>query len=147
MAFSRDLLTGLAEFLAAHDVADWNEDGYYASGQVALTIGGLPPSPDRAISLAVYGAGREGDHATQADSVMQVQARIRGGTDPRLTDDLADAVFDRLHGLSEVELPTGIWLYQAQRRIVAPLDRDSSGRWGRADSYELSVLRPSSHRR
>jgi hypothetical protein len=146
VSFTRDLLTGVAELLAAADIADWNPDGLYTSTQTALTIGGLPPSPDRAISLAVYGTGRGGDDVTEPDSNVQVQARIRGSADPRVADDLADDVFDHLHGLANVRLSTGVWLLLAQRRIVAPLDRDSSGRWGRADSYELLVVRPSPYR-
>ncbi|TMR97535.1 minor capsid protein [Nonomuraea basaltis] len=146
MSFTRDLLTGVAELLAAAGVADWNPDGLYTPAQTALTIGGLPSSPDKAISLAVYGAGRGGDDVTEPDSNVQMQARIRGSDDPRVTDDLADDLFDELHGLANVQLSTGVWLLLAQRRIVAPLDRDSSGRWGRADSYELMVYRPSPHR-
>ncbi|MFI6485155.1 minor capsid protein [Nonomuraea sp. NPDC050663] len=146
MSFSLDLLTGLHEVLADAGVGHWNPSGIYTANQVGLTIGGLPPSPDRAISAAVYGTGRAGDDIAEPDSSMQVQFRIRGTGDPRTVDDLADGLFDTLHGASDVVLPTGVLLLLASRKIVAPLDKDSNGRHLRADSYELLVHRPSPHR-
>ncbi|MFI6909654.1 minor capsid protein [Nonomuraea sp. NPDC050394] len=145
-SWTRDLLSGLAELHAQHGVGVWNPDGVYAGDQVALTIGGLPPSPDNAICFAVYGAGTWTDSVTDADAMVQVQARMRGGQDPRVVDDLADGVYDVLQGLSNCQLATGVFVLLAQRRIVAPLDRDASGRWERADSYDLMVARPSLHR-
>ncbi|MFI6182532.1 minor capsid protein [Nonomuraea sp. NPDC051191] len=144
--FSRKLLTGLAQLLAAGGVGDWDPDGVYTSAQTALTIGGLPPSPDGAIALAMYGTGTSLDDPVNADTVVQVQARMRGGADPRLVDDLADGVYDQVHGLADTRLVTGVFVLLAQRRIVAPLGRDDSGRWERADSYELTVHWPTRHR-
>ncbi|MFI6813275.1 minor capsid protein [Nonomuraea sp. NPDC050328] len=146
MTFTRDLLSGLAVLLADVGVGDWNPSGIYSDGQTAITIGGLPASPDMAIALAVYGTGRAGDDLTQSDTNTQIQVRIRGKADPRVVDDLADLVFDALHGLSNHTLDTGVHVLLAQRRIVAPIDRDANGRWGRADSYDLLVDRPSPHR-
>ncbi|MBB4915096.1 minor capsid protein [Streptosporangium saharense] len=144
--FTRDLLSGLAMLLAEAGVGEWNPTGVYDGTRTALTIGGLPASPDTAIALAIYGVGRAGDDAAQTDASVQVQFRVRGKADPRVVDDLADLVFDALHGLSDRVLPTGVLVLLSQRRIVAPLDRDSNGRWERADCYELLVDRPSPYR-
>ncbi|MFC7108064.1 hypothetical protein ACFQQB_51285 [Nonomuraea rubra] len=43
-------------------------------------------------------------------------------------------------------LSTGVHVLLARRTLVAPLGRDSSGRWERADSFDLMVHRPSPHR-
>jgi hypothetical protein len=144
--FSRKLLTGLAQLLDAVGVGDWDPDGIYTGAETALTIGGLPPSPDTAIALAMYGSGTSLDDVVNADTTVQVQFRMRGGPDPRIVDDLADGVYDHVHGLANHELATGAFVLLAQRRIVAPLGADDSARWVRADSYELMVHRPSPHR-
>lgn len=130
--------------LAEHDVGDWNPLGKYGDNQRAITIGGLPARPDEAVALAVYGTG--GDDVEQSDSTVLVQVRMRAKTDPRVADDFADAVFDVLHGLANETLSTGVLILLARRTTVAPLGRDASGRWERADSYELLAHRPSPHR-
>jgi hypothetical protein len=146
MSWTRTLLSGLAQHLAASGVGVWHPNGIYAPAEVAITIGGLPSSPDTAIALAVYGVGPSGDDPTEPDSHVLAQARIRAGQDPRVVDDLADLVFDALHGLSDVVLPDGVLLLQALRTVVAPLGVDGSGRWERADSYSIRVHRPTTHR-
>ncbi|NRQ31279.1 hypothetical protein HII36_05430 [Nonomuraea sp. NN258] len=146
MSWTRDLLTGFAVLLGEAGVADWNPNGIYADEQTAITIGGLPAKPDTAIALAVYGVGQDGDDVEQPDSAVQMQARFRAKTDPRLVDDLADDVFDAIHGLANHTLSTGVHVLLARRTLVAPLGRDSSGRWERADSFDLMAHRPSPHR-
>jgi hypothetical protein len=146
VTFTRDLLTGFAVLLGDAGVADWNPNGIYGDTQTALTIGGLPAKPDTAIALAVYGVGQGGDDVEQPDSSVQMQARFRAKSDPRFVDDLADGVFDAIHGLASVTLSTGVHVLLARRTLVAPLGRDSSGRWERADSFDVMVHRPSPHR-
>lgn len=144
--FTRDLLTGLAQLLAAADVGDWDPDGVYTADQTGLTIGGLPASPDAAIALAMYGSGTSEDDVENPDTTVQIQFRMRAGPDPRIVDDLADGVYDQVHGLANFELVTGAFVLLAKRRLVTPLGRDDSGRWERADSYEIVAHRPSAHR-
>ncbi|MCF6467403.1 hypothetical protein FAF44_03100 [Nonomuraea sp. MG754425] len=142
--FSRALLNGLAAFLANRGVGDWNPVGTYTPNQLALTIGGLPSTPDTAISLAVYGTA--GDDVEGGDSTVLVQLRMRAKGDPRDVGDYADAVFAVLHGLTETRLASGVLVLLARRTVVAPPSRDSSGRWERADSYELMVHWPTPQR-
>ncbi|MFC7641442.1 minor capsid protein [Streptosporangium lutulentum] len=126
---------------------DWNPEGIYTPEQTAITLGGLPTAPDLAIAIAAYGLGQAGDDIEQTDSSVLVQFRVRGGgSDPRVADDLADAVFNAVHGLSEYRLSTGVFVLLAERRIITPHTRDGSGRVERADSYELRCVRPSPHR-
>lgn len=142
--FSRSLLNGLAQFLAGRGVGVWSPAGAYTATQLALTIGGLPATPDTAISIAVYGTG--GDDPDSGDSIVLVQFRMRAKGDPRDVGDYADAVFAVLHGLTETRLPSGVLVLMARRTVVAPPGRDSSGRWERADSYELTVHWPTIQR-
>jgi hypothetical protein len=144
--FSRDLLTGLAVLLAEAGVGNWNESGIYTAAQRAITLGGLPTKPDEAISLAIYGTGTGGDDPDQSDSTVLVQARMRTASDPRIVGDYADQVFAALHGRSNLTLSTGVVVLLIQRTIVAPLARDSSGRWERPDSYELMLVWPTPYR-
>ncbi|WP_424533632.1 minor capsid protein [Sphaerisporangium viridialbum] len=146
MSWTRDLLTGFAVLLGNAGVADWKADGMYTDAQTAITIGGLPAKPDTAMALAVYGVGQAGDDVDQADSSVQMQVRMRAKADPRVVDDLADGVFDVVHGLENVTLSTGVHVLLARRTLVAPLGRDSSGRWERADSFDLMAHRPSPNR-
>src|SRR5690606_20009681 len=118
--------------------------GKYTSDQRAITIGGLPSTPDKAITLAVYGTA--GDDIEQSDSTVLIQVRMRAKADPREVGDYADAVFAVLHGLENTLLSTGVYVLMARRTVVAPLGRDSSGRWERADSFELMVHWPTTNR-
>ncbi|WP_433235533.1 minor capsid protein [Streptosporangium sp. CA-135522] len=144
--WTRLLLAGLGQLLEDEGAGDWNPEGFYAPTQTAITLGGLPSSPDLAISIATYGLGQVGDDVDQTDSSVLVQFRMRGGPDPRVADDLADAVFNAVHGLASHRLSTGVFVLLAQRRIIAPHTRDGSGRVERADSYELRCHRPSTRR-
>ncbi|GAA4600337.1 hypothetical protein GCM10023194_81390 [Planotetraspora phitsanulokensis] len=146
MSWTRDLLTGFAVLLADAGVATWNPSGAYSDAQTAITIGGLPAKPDTALALAVYGVGQAGDDVEQTDSAVQMQVRMRAMTDPRVVDDIADGVFDTIHGLANYTLSTGVFVLLARRTLIAPLGRDATGRWERADSFDLSVDRPSTHR-
>jgi hypothetical protein len=146
VSWTRTLLSGLAEHLAASGAGVWHPNGIYTAAETAITVGGLPAAPDTALALAVYGVGPAGDDPTEPDSEVLVQVRIRAGQDPRIVDDLADLVFDAVHGLSDVVLDGGVLLLHARRTVVAPLGVDGSGRWERADSYAIRVHRPTTHR-
>lgn len=144
--WTRLLLAGLGQLLEDEGAGDWNPEGIYTPTQTAITLGGLPSAPDLAISISAYGLGRTGDDIEQTDSSVLVQFRVRGGPDPRVADDLADAVFNAVHGLNEHLLSTGVLILLSERKIIAPHTRDGSGRVERADSYDLLCHRPSTHR-
>ena len=144
MSFTKDLLTGLAAYLHSASVGTWKATGAYTSGQTAIVIGALPQTPDRAIALAFYPVE---DSPSLSDSVAGVQVITRwGGEDPTATDDLADGVFDALHGMTAVTLSTGVRVVQCLHQSGASLGRDGNGRWERSDNYYLTIHRPSTHR-
>ncbi|MEU8035710.1 minor capsid protein [Streptosporangium sp. NPDC049078] len=142
MSWTTDLLTAFAEQLHAEGVGTWKPTGTYTSGETAIVFGRLPTTPDRAIALACYGVDQGADDPVSTDGTQGVQLRLRGTTDPRVVDGIADTAFDVLQGW---RLPAaGILL--CTRRIQAPMGSDGNGRWERADSYHLLTHRPTQHR-
>ena len=143
--FSTDLLTGLAVHLAAGGLgATWNTSGAYTALQTGIVLGNVPQSPDRIITLTGYGVG---DSPNLSDSVLGVQVRCRwGGSDPRPVDDLADSIFNLLHGKTALTLTTGVTVVQCLRQSATTLGQDGNSRWSNASNYYLTVHRPSTHR-
>ncbi|MEU4332330.1 minor capsid protein [Nonomuraea dietziae] len=142
MSWTTDILTAIAEHLHAQGVAVWKPAGGYISTDTAITFGRLPSTPDRAIALAAYGVDQFADDPVNTDGTQGVQLRLRGTTDPRVVDDIADRAFDALQGWQNPA--AGILL--CTRRINAPMGVDGNQRWERADSYHLLVHRPTTLR-
>lgn len=144
------LLTGLAEHLAAAGIADWDPNGTYpaAPPRPVIVFRALPDKPDRVIALAMYG-DVDLDDAGLNDVVAAVQVRTRGTTDPRDADDIADAVWELLHGAEMLRLGTGpdtVATTLIRRRSSALLGQDAAGRWERTDNYYVAAARPNAHR-
>lgn len=143
MGHTTDLLTGVAEHLAAQGVGTWRTTGVYAATETGIVLGLLPPSPDNVIALTGYSVS---DDPTLSDGVMGVQVRTRTkGLDPRPTADLADAIFDALQGLGDVVLG-GVRVQIVTRQSWVPLGADANGRQQRSDNYYATAHHPSSHR-
>ncbi|MFD1940533.1 minor capsid protein [Nonomuraea mangrovi] len=142
MSWTTNLLTAIAEHLAAQGVGVWHSPPYTAA-ETAIVLGRLPTTPDRAIALAAYGVDQFADDPVNTDGTQGVQLRIRGiPLDPRSADDIADNCFDALQGWQAPA--AGILL--CTRRINAPMGVDTNQRWERADSYHLLVHRPTTNR-
>lgn len=97
--------------------------GVYKPGEVGgnIFIPKLPDSPDLAIAVARYG-GSEADSRNGWDE-PRFQFRIRGPhTDTRLGEELAQRVYDELHGLSNRLMPGGTWLNLAVGMQSGPND-------------------------
>ena len=108
-------------------------------------------------ALGAQGLGERGaevlapdaDDAGLADVTALVQIRTRGTTDPRDVDDLADAVFDELHGAYGLMLGTAPRLVHTsliRRRSSALLGPDQLGRHERTDNYYVTASRPNVYR-
>lgn len=147
MGWTKNLLVGLAEWLAAGNVGTWpGLGGTYdpAATVPVISVRALPDRPDRAIAITLYSVA-DGDDAGLADVLTALQVRARGTTDPTVVDDVADAVFDRIHGLSMVTLG-GVHVTLIRRQSGALLGPDESGRWERTDNYYLHAARPNTYR-
>lgn len=142
MTVTGDVITGVAQLLDAAGIATWRPTGAYLAGETAITVGLLPPRPARALALTVYGSS---DDPHLADSLVQLQVRTRGSSDPRDVDVLADLVFDELHGRTGFDLD-GVPVIEAHRESWASLGIDENGRWERSDNYYLQTHNPTQYR-
>lgn len=142
--FTTTLLTGLAQRLDADPDVDvvWRPTGVYQAGEAGVFIRAVPPSPDRVVVLSAYAVT---DNAGLANDITGVQVRCRGTRDPRVADDLADAIFDALHGAEHLTLG-GIAVPKVWRNSHAPIGVDANGRHETSSNYYLHVTRPSAHR-
>lgn len=150
MGWTVNLLEGLAAHIAGNGIAAWDPEGVYDpdSAEAVITMRALPDRPDRALALALYG-DTDTDDVGLADVTPAVQIRTRGTTDPRVVDDLADAVWQLLHGATMLTLGSGITAVHTtliHRRSGALLGPDASGRHERTDNYYIDAARPNAHR-
>lgn len=148
--FEVAFLEGIARHLAAPDgiaedgIGTWRANGAYAAGETALVVGGIPQTPDRLIALMGYGVD---DDPTLSDSVQGLQVTTRwGGQDPRDVGRLTSKVFDQLHGLYGVILPTGVHVAQIVRTSHTSIGQDANNRWRTVQNFYCTVHRPSAHR-
>ncbi|MEU5343005.1 minor capsid protein [Streptomyces sp. NPDC050597] len=136
MSFTRDLVDGLAQLLAANGVGAYRPDGVYAAGETAITDTALPPSPDRAVVLTAY---MPEESPNLADCTVMVQVRTRAGPDPREVADLDDAAHTVLHASGRHTF--GSVRVQFIRRIsAAVLGPDGQGRHERTSNYRIGAL-------
>ncbi|MEU0675082.1 minor capsid protein [Streptomyces sp. NPDC006172] len=132
-----DLLDGLARFLDGLGLVEYDPTGRTGD----LFVEAMPPAPDAAVSLALY----DGPAPESRDDAEQrrLQVRVRGGPDPRLSRNRAEALYRALHGRTGTELPDGSWLtLAAARGTPAPLGPDSNGRHEHVVNFDLDVSGP-----
>lgn len=103
------LLDGLARYLAAQGLAEYDPSGAAQTADWSAYPEQLPPQPDRVIGLWQYG-GAESDSRNGWDE-PSVQVRVRGTADPAVSRDRAQAIYDRLHGLGHTTLPGPAAMY------------------------------------
>ena len=128
MSHERTLLVGLKPLIVAAGIP---------TGSVVY--GDLPTAPDRAVALNCYAAL---DEAKVALTRLRVQVMVRGIVNDSLdAGDLADTIFDALHGLENLWFG-GVHLVQCFRVSRIPLGIDSAKRTTRADNYECDVDLP-----
>ncbi|MFD0496832.1 minor capsid protein [Streptomyces rhizosphaericus] len=117
MAYTADLLDGLARYLDGAGLLVYDPTG--CTGDTFVET--MPPTPDAAVSLALYD-GPAPAARDDADT-PRLQVRVRGGPDPRPSRRRCTALYRALHGLAGVELADGTWLTLAAARGTPP-------RWG-----------------
>lgn len=136
------LLTGLAQHLHAAGVGVWRPTGSYQASEVAIVVRGIPTSPDRLITLAPYPVASP---PGLADITQGVQMRLRGTTDPRVVEDLGDALFDLLDSATGLTW-SGIPIVHVYRQSYAALGADANGRWEASHNYYVEAMRPTANR-
>ncbi|MEV7777800.1 minor capsid protein [Kitasatospora sp. NPDC088351] len=129
-----DVLDSFARYLQAAGLLTYDPNGIKGDTFIEL----LPPAPDRAVQLSLYGAGTP--DPLNAWDERSLQVRVRGTADPRVSRARAEAIFGALHGLAGVELPGGLWLVLCiAQQTPAPLGVDAAGRHEHTTNFRLDV--------
>lgn len=143
MGIQNDLLNGIAGLIQSAGIATFNTTGSYQAADTAIFFKAVNPTPDRIVTLTAY---QVSDQPAQAESKFGVQVRMRGTQDPRDVDELGDAIFVLLHGLTNTTFGS-VTVEQCLRQSSITLGQDTSKRWERADAFYIDVaLPPSSNR-
>lgn len=136
-----DVLDGIARLLDAQGLATYRPTG--PGGD--LFVEDMPPAPDAAVGLWLYGG--EAPDTRNAYDTPRLQVRVRGTADPRVSRARAWAIYSALHGLAGAALPDGTWLILAAARgTPGPMGRDSSGRHEHVVNFDLDISAPTNHR-
>jgi hypothetical protein len=139
VSYTRDLLTGLAQYLTAAGVGTYRSTGTYLGTDTAIIFGPLPPTPDRCVALTAYAST---DDAAINLSQVRVQFYLRGTPGNTLdVVDLNDSLFIALQCLTNRQYGTA-YLSQARRVSTIPMGIDDSLRSEISANYELDVNTP-----
>lgn len=139
------LVEELAQLLHNLGLGAYRADGS-AGGDIFLFA--APTSPDSAITITPY-AGVEADSKLGYDE-PRFQIRTRApAADSRVAMQRAQAIYDALHGLSNLTLPGGTWLCLmiGLQSGPASLGRDANGRLELVLNFRAELRRTTIHRR
>jgi hypothetical protein len=149
VAWTNDLLTGLAVRLADAGVASWYGDALIPASPPfpPVALRSLPDAPDRAYALDAFTEVDEEDpELGDVTAAVQLQSR---GDDPDDVDDIADAAWGALHGARMFTLGSGLSAVHVSliyRRSTARLGVDGHGRYERSCNYYVLAARPNAYR-
>ena len=136
-----DLAEGIAEYLQAAGLLVYDPDG--VTGDTFIDT--MPPQPDAAVALTLYGAGEP--DATQDDDEVSLQVRCRGTSDPRPSKQRSAAIYSQLHGLSQTVLPDGTYLILCiAQQTTSALGMDANGRHEHVVNYRINYSSTTEHR-
>lgn len=129
----------LAAHLATKRIGQYRPNGVYKTySPPAIYFGALPDEAGYAIALNVYNfitrTGR--DTATPA---VYVQVRARGDKHPHSPAEILDKVYQELHEHTNYTLDNSTRVLLSTRHLRGPEEKDTQGRWTRADSYTFTL--------
>lgn len=142
-------LKGIALRLHAASLGTYRPTGKYTAGETGIVFDAVPQDPDNLITLSAY---QVTDDPAASESVLGLQVRTRaGGQHPDPARDLAAAIFNNLHGLTDMRLPApddldGVWVVQILRRSQVTGGQDANQRWSNIQNFYATVHYPSTHR-
>lgn len=135
------LLRGLAARLDAAGVGTYSPPGSAISAGVAATpaivVG--PLRQDTGVTIALQDYSVE-DTPGLADSIVGVQAWIRGDRSPDTARDIEAAVLAALEGFQG--LAGTVWVDHLYRQSVANVGPDSAGNFERSSNFYAHLNRP-----
>lgn len=139
MTVTEDVLVGVAELIAAADLASWNPVGIYPLSATAIFLKTMPDGdgiPDRVVTLNLIPVTAD---VSMPYGTYFLQVACRGQrNDPLDVDRVADPVFDVLHGLTGV-IFGATRVTQLRFQSGTPMGQDANTRWERADKYLADI--------
>jgi minor capsid protein len=136
-----DYLDALARYLHERALLTYDPEGVCGD----CFIETMPPAPDGAVCLSLYGAGKV--DARNGWDVRSVQVRVRGTADPRDSRRRCEALYGALHGLAGISLPGRVWLVLAAAQAApASMGVDATGRHEHVVNLRLDIEAPTIHR-
>jgi hypothetical protein len=136
VAWTNDLLTGIAQHLENQSLGNWDPNG--VSAEVAIVIGPMPPTPNRVIAIEDYTPNGK-NQATDVTRLIQVRCR-GAANNPASVRDLRDAVEDALDGLAWVDLG-GVAVQQIFLGPRALLGVDGNNRTETTSNFTIQARR------
>lgn len=133
---------GLAQYLDNQEVLTFDETG--TSGDVFINV--LPSNPDKAVGI--FSQGGSAPSPKFVEQTTDLQFLVRGDADPRPAENLAQSIFNHLHGLTQEDLPDGTYLLQSRAMQGKPIHigRDDSGRHKFSVNFRLRYEAETMHR-
>lgn len=139
MAATRDLLSGFAGMINDSNIGVYKATGVYAANETGIVFKNMPSTPHRVIVLTAVPLT---DMTMIPVGKMLVQVRTRGlPNNPLDVDDLGDAIFDLMHGVTNVTMGS-THIIQCLRNSSVPMGVDSSQRWERVDHFYIDMDYP-----
>lgn len=144
---SLGLVDALARHLAGAGIGlTYDPSGAAMAAAWSVFPGGLPQTPDQAVSLTEY-AIVEADPG-EPWTTVRIQARVRGTSDYRVAKGKAGELFGALVGLGSIQLFGGLWLQLVTSVQAGPVDigPDVAGRHETVINFEVEYRDPTTHR-
>ncbi|MFE1773759.1 minor capsid protein [Streptomyces sp. NPDC059008] len=136
-----DYADALARYLHELGLLTYDPHGVFGD----CFVESMPPAPDQAVCLSLYGAGAT--DARNGWDERQLQVRVRGTADPRVSRRRCEALYSALHGLAGVALPGDVWLVLAAANAApASMGADERGRHEHVVNLRLDIEAPTTHR-
>jgi hypothetical protein len=142
VTWTNDLLTGMAQAMAADGIGTFGPGHPTTSTACAITLGTAADEPIKAVALFAYSPV---DDVMLANTMQPVQIRIRGTVDATSCDTIGDAIFDLFHGVTGLVFGT-VHTSLIARNSVIPLGRDDHDRWMSSHNYYVHANRPTASR-
>lgn len=144
MSFTKDLIVGFGQLLAASNIGVAWPASSASGADVPIFAMVVPQSPDRVLTLSPVVVSNS---PTLSEARMRLQVRSRSvGEDVSDVWALDDAVADVLVGNYPLTLSTGVYVETVSRAGGGSLGQDANLRWLWSSNYDLAVYAPGTHR-
>lgn len=140
------LLDGFAQQLDVDGHGVWSPDAPYGASDVGIVIGEVPAQPEQIVALTRYRAADDAE--LLGYDQPNVQVRVRGTEDERVSRERAQAIFDSYTGATSFALPDGTYVVLIVGLQGGPISmgRDDAGRCEHTVNFSIDYRNPTEHR-